>query len=109
MRRQFWKSSQEEEVFVSYLEKMGIAWWIEIITNQPQCIYYFGPFSNSYDAQSSSDDYLEDLEEENAQIINVDIKRGQPKQLTIFEDEFAENLTGRLQPVIPNFAEAWLG
>lgn len=109
MRRDFWKNPAEEAVFAAYLEKMGIAWWIEIITNQPQCIYYFGPFSSSYDAQASSDDYLADLEAEKAQIINVDIKRGQPKQLTIFEDEFDENLMGRLQPVIPIFAEAWLG
>jgi Domain of unknown function (DUF1816) len=109
MRRQFWKDSESEAVFAAYLEKMGIAWWIEVITNQPRCIYYFGPFSSSYDAQASSNGYLEDLEQEKAQIINVDIKRGKPKQLTIFEDEFEENLTGRLQPVIPNFAEAWLG
>ena len=109
MRIDFWKNPEEEAVFAAYLEKMGIAWWIEIITNQPQCIYYFGPFSSSYDAQASSDGYIGDLEEEKAQIINVDIKRGQPNQLTIFEDEFADNLTGRLQPVIPIFAEAWLG
>ena len=109
MRRRFWKDSKAEAIFAAYLEKMGIAWWIEVITNQPKCIYYFGPFSSSYDAQVSSEGYLEDLEQEKAQIVNVDIKRGQPKQLTIFEDEFEDNLTGRLQPVIPIFAEAWLG
>jgi hypothetical protein len=109
MRRKFWRNPEAEAVFAAYLEKMGIAWWIEVITNKPNCIYYFGPFSSSSDAQSSSGGYLEDLEQEKAQIINVDIKRGQPKQLTIFEDEFEENLTGRLQPVIPIFTEAWLG
>ena len=109
MRRQSWKSSKEEEVFVDYLEKMGIAWWIEIITNQPKCIYYFGPFSSSYDAELLSGNYLEDLEQEKAQIVNVDIKRGQPQQLTIFEDEFEESFEGRLQAVMPSFAEAWLG
>jgi hypothetical protein len=109
MKRPLWKSPEDEEIFVAYLEKMGIAWWIEVITEEPKCIYYFGPFSSSYDAQASSDGYLEDLEQEKAQVINVDIKRGQPRQLTIFENEFDECIEGRLEAVKPRFAEAWLG
>lgn len=108
MKREFWKNSEEEEAFVAYLEKMGMAWWIEIITNQPKCIYYFGPFSSSDKAQSSSGTYIEDLEQKNVQVINVDIKRGQPQQLTILEDEFEESMEGRLQAVKPTFTEAWL-
>jgi hypothetical protein len=96
MRKQFWKSSEEEEVFVDYLEKMGIAWWIEIITKKPRCIYYFGPFPSSDKAQSSLGGYLEDLEQEKTQVINVDIMQGQPRKLTIFEDEFEGILQGRL-------------
>jgi hypothetical protein len=75
------------ELFMSYLEKIGIAWWIEIVTEQPKCIYYFGPFDGSYEAQLSSKGYLDDLEQEEAQVIAVDIKPGEPRELTIFENE----------------------
>ncbi|MGB5961687.1 MAG: DUF1816 domain-containing protein [Coleofasciculaceae cyanobacterium] len=109
MKRALWKSPEDEEIFATYLAKMGIAWWIEVITEEPKCIYYFGPFSSNYLAEALSDGYIEDLEQEKAQITNVDIKRGQPKKLTIFENEFEETLTGRLQLIVPSFAEAWLG
>lgn len=109
MIRKSWKNPEAEKLFVDYLQKMGIAWWIEIITRKPRCIYYFGPFAISNDAQSSSSGHIEDLEQEESQIIAVDIKRGQPRKLTIFEDEFAVILEGKLQAVMPSFADAWLG
>lgn len=108
MKRALWKSPEDEEILANYLAAMGVAWWLEVITEEPKCIYYFGPFSSSYVAEALSNGYIEDLEQEKAQITNVDIKRGQPKQLTIFENEFEETLTGRLQPFEPSFAEAWL-
>ena len=107
MNKISWKDT--EEFFTSYLEKMGIAWWVEIITAQPKCIYYFGPFASSYEAQLSSGGYIEDLEQEEAQVIAVDIKRGQPRELTIFEDELVKVLQERLEPVTSSFTEAWVG
>jgi hypothetical protein len=44
MTRKFLEN--DEEFFTSYLEKMGMAWWVEIVTEQPKCIYYFGPFAS---------------------------------------------------------------
>lgn len=108
MTKQIWQSSEEEAVFVAYLQKMGIAWWIEIITKEPKNIYYFGPFSSSEKAQSLLSGCLEELEQNKAQIINVDIKRGQPRQLTILEEEFEQSLGGSIQEVKPRFREAWL-
>lgn len=52
--------------------------------------------------------FLEDLEEEGAQVIAVDIKRGQPSELTIFEDELEESFEGKLSPDISKFVQAWL-
>jgi hypothetical protein len=49
MNKTSWKDT--EEFFTSYLEKMGRAWWVEIITAPPKCIYYFEPFASSYEAQ----------------------------------------------------------
>ena len=104
-----------EEFFTSYLEKMGMAWSVEIITVQPKCIYYFGPFASSYEAQLCSGGYIEDLEQEGAQEFAIDIKRGQPRELTIFEDESGESFQNNLEPVAENFefgassfTEAWL-
>ena len=97
-----------EEFFTSYLEKMGMAWWVEIVTEQPKCIYYFGPFASSYEAELPSIGYIEDLEQEEAQVIAVDIKQCQPKKLTIFEDELGENLEEKIEPYISSFVEAWL-
>jgi hypothetical protein len=96
------------EFIASYLEMKGMAWWVEIVTQEPKCIYYFGPFTSSYKAQLSSSGYIEDLEQEEAQVIAVDIKRGQPSELTIFENELGDMLDGKLSLAISNFVEAWL-
>ena len=58
-------------------------WWVEIQTNNPQCTYYFGPFETSVAASDLQDGFLEDLRQEQAQIITVEIKQCQPEELTI--------------------------
>lgn len=77
-----------EEVFTSYLEKLGVAWWAEIVTARPKCIYYFGPFMSAKEAELACPGYIEDLEQEAAVGITVQIKRCQPTELTISGDEF---------------------
>lgn len=94
------------EFLTSYLEMKGRAWWVEVITQEPNCIYYFGPFASSYKAQLYSGGYLEDLEQEKAQVIAVDIKRGQPGELTIVENELGHRLEGQLSLVISSFVES---
>ena len=59
------------------------AWWIKILTTEPGCIYYFGAFDSYSEAEASKDIYIQDLEEEKAQIINYQVEQSQPKQLTI--------------------------
>ncbi len=80
-----------EELFTSYLEKMGKAWWVEIITKKPDCTYYFGPFVSHREAQLAQLGYLGDLEQERPQLIAIEIKQCQPKELTVFKDEWREN------------------
>ena len=36
-------------------------WWLEIITKEPYCIYYFGPFDSLKEAQLEQGGYIEDL------------------------------------------------
>ncbi|HEY9669326.1 MAG TPA: DUF1816 domain-containing protein [Coleofasciculaceae cyanobacterium] len=79
-----------EEFLTSYLEKIGMAWWVEIITKKPDCTYYFGPFVSHREAQLSQLGYIEDLERERPQLIAIEIKQCKPKELTIFKDEWIE-------------------
>ncbi|MDJ0903818.1 MAG: DUF1816 domain-containing protein [Xenococcus sp. MO_188.B8] len=60
-------------------------WWVEIQTDNPGCTYYFGPFETAEEARASQDGYLEDLRQERARIITVEIKQCQPQELTIYD------------------------
>jgi Domain of unknown function (DUF1816) len=74
------------EYWANALHFWGKAWWIEISTSQPSCLYYFGPFANSKEAEMLMTGYVEDLENESAQGIKTKIKRCKPDQLTIEGD-----------------------
>lgn len=70
------------------IETFSSPYWVEISTEQPNCIYYFGPFDNSSEAKAMQPGYIEDLVAEQAQGIGVEIKRCLPTKLTITEEEF---------------------
>lgn len=74
------------EYCANALHIWGRAWWIEISTSQPNCLYYFGPFANSKEAERHMGGYVEDLQNEFAQGIQTKIKRCKPDQLTIEGD-----------------------
>ena len=61
-------------------------WWIEIITVKPICIYYFGVFNSVYEAEQFKNGYIQDLHQEQAEIVNVEIKQCQPSNLTIYTE-----------------------
>ena len=85
-----------EETLMSYLESRGMAWWVEIVTKNPDCKYYFGPFVSHREAQLSQLGYIEDLERERPKLIAIEIKQCQPKELTIFEDEWIEKIDSNI-------------
>lgn len=68
----------------------SLPWWIEIKTRHPACIYYFGPYNNPQEAAAQKPGFLEDLQSENAVGINVHIKRAQPEQLTIVQNDSSQ-------------------
>jgi len=74
------------EMTTFFLEQLKLAWWLEIVTDKPHCIYYFGPFAYADEAQKAQSGYIEDLEQEQAQVITVKLKRHQPQELTTFDD-----------------------
>jgi len=72
-------------------EPIEMDWWVEILTIKPCCTYYFGPFESAQEAVLAQDGYIEDLVNEGAQEITVQIKWCKPRELTIFpEDELAQ-------------------
>lgn len=71
------------EQLQKYDPQLNLAWWIEIHTNLPRVIYFFGPFANSDEAECEQKGYQEDLELEGATIICCNIKYCQPSSLTI--------------------------
>ena len=75
-----------KNIFTSILETFGLAVWVEIVTDSPRCVYYFGPFSNEVEAESAKSGYIEDLEAEGAKGLAVTVKRCKPENLTVYDD-----------------------
>jgi hypothetical protein len=77
-----------KDVFLSFLENIGKAVWVEIVTTDPVCTYYFGPFSGEPEAREATIGYIEDLKSEGAMGIDVrSVKRSRtPENLTVFEE-----------------------
>jgi hypothetical protein len=75
-----------EEIWTNTLDFLGQAWWVEVLTTQPRCTYYFGPFSGVKSANLAVSGYVEDLEGEAAQGIKTQVKRCHPERLTIEHD-----------------------
>jgi Domain of unknown function (DUF1816) len=57
-------------------------WWVELHTDRPDCLYYFGPFSSAAEAENSVQGYIQDLADEGAENITVQVKLCKPSQLT---------------------------
>ncbi len=79
-----------KEQMINILHFLGLAYWVEILTEKPRCTYYFGPYFHKSEAQAASLGFIEDLEQEGAQGIKVLIKRCKPVNLTVYEDEVGE-------------------
>jgi Domain of unknown function (DUF1816)/CpcD/allophycocyanin linker domain len=75
------KPLNSENVFIEP-KSISQPWWVEITTNQPKCLYYFGPFDSFAEALSHQSGYIEDLRSESAAGISTQIKQCQPKVLT---------------------------
>lgn len=84
-----------KELFISFVDTIGVAVWVEIITEAPACTYYFGPFSSNGEAEDAKFGYSEDLEAESAKITSIVVKRCKPQDLTIFNDAADTNVNSR--------------
>jgi Domain of unknown function (DUF1816) len=64
-----------------------LGWWIEILTAQPQCLYYFGAFTSHQEVNQMKAGFIEDLLLESATILSATIRFCQPSQLTLTRDD----------------------
>lgn len=78
--------AEMEEHLASRLEPLGLAYWVEIVTDNPHCIYYFGPFTTRRQAKQFEPGYLEDLKQEGAHVLLTKVQRCRPQSLTVFQD-----------------------
>lgn len=75
-----------KDLLLKFWNWLGFAFWVKIVTGDPQCTYYFGPFFSYQQAIAAQPGYLDDLQEEGAQGIQVQIQRIKPVELTIFSE-----------------------
>ena len=68
-------------------------------TSAPRCIYYFGPFLTSQEAEAAKAGYVEDIENEGAEGLSVSIHRCKPLTLTV-ADDLGKLSEGGLLPVL---------
>lgn len=76
-----------KELLLRLLNFLGLAYWVEIITDRPRCTYYFGPFMSYQEAKMAQGGYIEDLQQENALGIATIVKRVKPANLTVFDEK----------------------
>ncbi|MBO9999263.1 MAG: DUF1816 domain-containing protein [Cyanobacteria bacterium SID2] len=88
-----------KELLLNVLQLFGMAWWVKIDTETPQCTYYFGPFTSEEEAEAAKAGYVEDLEQEGAQGIAISIERCKPSNLTVF-DEAADIVQTTPSPIL---------
>lgn len=75
-----------KQLYSGFMEGLNTAWWAEVTTAKPHCVYYFGPFQTRVEAQEAYPGFIEDLDSEGAQGIVVVIKRCQPQELTVCQE-----------------------
>ena len=73
-----------KELLLKLVELVGFASWVEVVTENPSCTYYFGPFMGNEEAETAKQGYIEDLQNEGAMIASLVVKRCKPGELTIF-------------------------
>ena len=80
---------------------IGLAYWLEVTTDEPKCIYYFGPFASREEAISAQGGFLQDLADEGAINIKVNLqRRAKPEELTIFDETETVSVKKNLVPAL---------
>ena len=55
--------------------KLGLAWWAKIETDQPSSIYWFGPFITKRSLEANMSSFIKDLSDEGSKNIKHSLVR----------------------------------
>ena len=55
--------------------KLGLAWWAKIETEQPNSIYWFGPFITKSSLEDNVSSFIKDLTDEGSKNIKYSLVR----------------------------------
>ena len=55
--------------------KLGLAWWAKIETEQPSCTYWFGPFITKRSLKENMSSFIKDLSDEGSKNIKHSLVR----------------------------------
>ena len=55
--------------------KLGLAWWAKVETDNPSCTYWFGPFITKRSLNENISSFIEDLTEEGSENIKYSLVR----------------------------------
>ncbi|MEO0768153.1 MAG: DUF1816 domain-containing protein [Cyanobacteria bacterium J06649_4] len=70
--------------FSSLFSFLSNPWWVKITTEQPNCVYFFGPYDNEAEATQAKPGFIEDLQQEGALQIQTSLHNiPEPSELTI--------------------------
>ncbi len=75
-----------KEMLTTLLNSIGLAHWVKIISDDPQCTYYFGPFLSLDEAHTAQAGYVEDILGEGAKVVKIETMRCKPHTLTIYDE-----------------------
>jgi len=89
-----------KELWLKILQAVGRAFWIEIITENPKCTYYFGPFLNGLEAIAAKAGYVEDLTTEGATILKLEVNRCKPPEMLTIEEDLGGDLDRGTKPTL---------
>lgn len=64
-------------------KQLSKAWWVRVITENPEFTYYFGPFEGRAIAHQKLPGFVQDLQSESAHVSSSTVEWCNPPQLTI--------------------------
>ena len=60
--------------------KLGLAWWAKIETEQPSTIYWYGPFITKRSLKQNITSFIKDLSDEGSSNIKYELVRCKKKE-----------------------------
>ena len=70
-----WWSDRPKKLIRNFGNKLGLAWWAKIETDQPSSTYWFGPFITKRSLKENMSSFIKDLSDEGSKNIKYSIVR----------------------------------